>query len=704
MDKSALDALLTPRSVAVVGASPRQSVGGRMYRNMIRCGFAGSLYPVNPGYTDIDGVVCYPDMGALPAVPDCVVLAVPYGQVFEPLEAAARRGVKAAVVVAEGFADAATDDGQARQARLAALAGEYGIAISGPNSMGLIGLKAGLGAAFTTLPDNLDTGGVSLVSQSGGLLNATVELGHNRTVGFNYLLSGGNEAVVTSADYIDWLADDPGTSVIMNILEGARNGRRYREAVARAVGKKPVVLLKLGRTDAGRSAALAHTGSLAGDNAAYEALARETPVAMVRTIDEMIETAKLFDRTPMPAGDRLFLFSVSGGAAVLAGDLARDAGHHLPPIGPATNKTLQAILGVDHPFQNPMDVVGVPRLGNNDNLTRCLDVLLNDDDFDAIAFVMVAQRNVSPSHQVLHDQYDSVMKRKNDPPGKPIVMISEMNWQPADRPAIDAPYIAGTLEHGLSGLKQLMNLAAHQRNMPGDPPTAPPGEQIILPPTGNRTLTEAETAALLEPLGMPFARYAMATSAGDAAEKAASIGFPAALKILSPDIAHKTELGAVRLGLQNGDQVRAAYDDLIRTVTAAQPDARIDGVLVQEMVTGGIEVIIGMTLDPQFGPLMIIGAGGTMTELMEDRAVAFAPLTRDTATTMIGDLRIAGLLDGWRGGPVYDRTALADTLVALSDFAARTGGRIAAIDLNPVMVLPDGHGVRIADALIVRQV
>jgi len=664
---------------------------------MIRCGFDGPLHPINPGYTEIDGTTCYPDMDSLPEVPDCVAIAVPFTHVFEPLEAAAQRGVKATVIVAEGFADAATEAGRDRQARLTDIATKYGMAISGPNSMGLVGLKAGLGAGFTNLPEGLIPGGVSLVSQSGGLLNATVELGHNRSIGFNYLLSGGNEAVVSSADYIDWLADDPGTSVIMNILEGVRDGRRYRDAIARAVTKKPVVLLKLGRTDAGKSAALAHTGSLAGDNAAYEALARDYPIAVVRTIDEMIETAKLFDRIPQPAGDRVFLFSVSGGATVLAGDLARDAGINLPPMGDATNTALQEILGVDHPFQNPMDVVGAPRLAKGDNLTRCLEVLLADDDFDAIAFVMVAQRSITDSHQVMHDQYEAVMAHAT----KPIVMMSEMNWQPAERPAIDAPYIAGTLDYGLQALKSLINFAAFQKEASQKTDSPRVSDFINLQFGDTASLSEVESTKILENCGIPFLRHALVTNVTEAVEIATEIRFPVALKIVSKDIAHKTELDGIRLNVRDQKTVVAAYAELIATVSGKLPDAKIDGVLVQEMISGGVELILGMSLDPQFGPLVIIGAGGTLTELIEDRAIGFAPLTHAAADAMIGKLRIAKLLDGWRGSTKLDRSALADTMVAFSQFAAGTDGQISAIDLNPVMVLPEGQGVRVVDALIV---
>jgi acyl-CoA synthetase (NDP forming) len=695
MDKVALDALLKPRSAAVVGASPKRNVGGRIYRNMTRCGFGGPLYPVNPGYDKIDGTPCYPDMDALPDAPECVVLAVPYTNVFEPLEAAARRGVKAAVVVAEGFNDAATDEGRERQRRLIAIADEHGMAISGPNCMGLVGLKTGLGAAFTNLPDGLVTGGVSLVSQSGGLLNATIELGHNRTIGFNYLLSGGNEAVVTSADFIDWLADDPGTSVIINILEGARDGRRYREAIGRAITKKPVVLLKLGRTETGRSAALAHTGSLAGDNAAYEALQRDYPLAVTTTIDEMVETAMMFDRIPRPAGDRLFLFSVSGGATVLAGDLARDAGLHMPPIGAATNKALQEILEVDHPFQNPMDVVGAPRLAKGDNLTRCLDVLLADDDYDLIALVMVAQRDITDSHQVLHDQYEQVMARAN----KPIVLVSEMNWQPRNRPDYDSPYISGTVDDGMRAIKRLIDYGAFENLSPEETRRPPP---LTVPGEPGQTLTEADSVDFLELLALPFARHALAASATEAAEKAAEIGFPVVLKISSPDIPHKTEVNGIRLNLGSEEAVREAYDSIWKSAKAVSPDAKLGCVLVQEMVSGGVEMILGMTFDPQFGPLIMVGAGGTLTELISDRAIGFPPLSADKAMAMIDGLRVSQLLDGWRGGPKMDKAALVHTLITLSDIATATDGQVTAIDLNPAIVLPQGQGIRIADALIVR--
>lgn len=698
MDRAALDALLRPRSVAVVGASDRGNVGGRIFRNMRASGFGGPVWPVNPGHGKVGGVRCWPDIASLPETPDCVALAVPHGALFGPLEAAAARGVPAAVVVADGFADAGTAAGRRRQDRLIALARSHGMAVSGPNSMGIIGLAHPFAAAFTNLPKGLRRGGISVVSQSGGLINATLELGLNRGLGFNYVISGGNEAVVSSADYIEWLAGDAGTSVIVNIIEGVDDGRAYRTALARAAARKPVVVLKLGRTDAGRAAAIAHTGSLAGSEAAYEAVFRECGAAQVATIDAMIESASLLSSMRPPRGDRVFVFSVSGGASVLAGDLAREVGLKLPPLSRKTSRALGRILGVNKAFTNPMDVVGAPRLVAGDNLTRCLRVLDRDPGVDAAALVMVVQREVSESHRVLHRQFHDLAPRLKTP----VAMVSEMTWHPGERPDGGGPPVAGTLDDGLGALKHVIDHAAYRRRAVTAPP--PPkrlGPPLAWEPPAGRPLTEAESAALLADRGLPFARWEFAGSAGAAARAAARIGFPVAVKGVAEGLAHKTEAGAVRLGLESAAAVRRACAEIATALPRDGAKARSRGFLVQEMVAGGVEMIVGAKADPQFGPLVLVGAGGTLAELADDVAVALAPVGRREAAAMIGRLKASKMLSGWRGAPAADRTALAGLVSSLSRFAARSAGKIAEIDLNPVMVLPRGRGVRIVDALIV---
>ena len=698
IDRAALDALLKPRSVAVVGASDRANVGGRIYRNMVASGFAGPVWPVNPKYRTVGGVRCWPDIAALPEPPDCVALALPHANVFGPLEAAAARGVPSAVVVADGFADHNSSAGRARQRRLQHLAAAHGMAISGPNCMGIVGLHHRLATAFTNLPKDLVKGGVSVVSQSGGLINATLELGINRGLGFNYLISSGNEAVVTSADYIAWLADDPDTAVIVNIIEGVRDGRAYRDALARAAAKKPVVVLKLGRTDAGRAAAVAHTGALASPEAAFDAVFRESAIAQVDTIDAMIESANLFSKAKPPGGDRVFILSVSGGAAVLAGDLARKAGLRLPKLAPATSDALGKILGVSRRFANPMDVVGAPRLVAGDNLTRCLRVLDRDPAIDAIALVLVVQREISASHRVLHRQFHAVAPTMKTP----VVMVSEMTWHPAQAPDPGGPMVAATLDDGLAALRQLIDHGAHRRR--ARPPM--PRRRRSLPPpdldlASGRPLTEPESTAILEGQGLPFAPWEYVETAAAAARAAGRLGFPVAVKAVAGGLAHKTEAGAVALGITSAAGVRRACAAMDEAVAQAAPDRRIQGYMIQGMVTGGVEMILGTVYDPQFGPLLMVGAGGTLAEIADDTALALAPVDARQARAMIRGLKADRLLRGARGAPTADRAALVDVMVRLSRFAWAQGQEIAEIDLNPVMVLPRGQGVRIVDALIV---
>jgi acetyltransferase len=496
---------------------------------------------------------------------------------------------------------------------------------------------------------------------------------------------------------ISGFADDPGTKVIINILEGARDGRAYRDALAYATAKKPVVVLKLGRTDAGRAAAQAHTGSLAGSEAAYDAAIRDSGAAAVTTIDEMIETTSLFSKAPIPKGDKVFIFSVSGGASVLAGDLARTAGLNLVPIPKATARAFGKILGVTRSFANPMDVVGAPRLVKGDNLTRCLRVALRESRFDAIGFVLVVQRETSASHHGLHEQFRAIAPKAK----KPVVMISEMAWQPAELPTPGGPALAGTLDVGLAALRHLVDYGAYRRAAQTKPPTRPRRRDLGL--NGSGPLTEPESNEILDAAGIPLARWRFADSAAGAARAASQIGSPVAVKAVVRGLAHKTEAGAVRLDVSGSAAVRHACTAIAASLRRHNRRARIEGFLVQEMVPAGVEMILGGRLDPQFGPIVLIGAGGTLAELAEDVAVGVAPLSRRDATRMVASLKAARLLQGFRGAPKADRRALIDLMVRFSRFLAATEGQIAEIDLNPVKVLAGNNGVRVVDSLIVPQ-
>ena len=353
---------MKPGSIAFVGVSAKGGAGAKMMEFGKLAGFTGQIWPVNPGAKEIGGFACYPSLAALPETPDCVVVAVKAEAVLGVVSEAAAKGTRAVLVVSEGFADAATEEGRALQAKLVELARAKGIAVAGPNCMGISSFVNKSAATMADIPAAAVAGGISLVSQSGGLMNAVAEFAGNRGIGLNSLISNGNGAVVEVSDYIDYLVDDPGTRVIAVIMEGARDGRKFRAAIERASRLKPVVVLKLGRSAFGQAATLAHTGTLAGKHEAFAALFRQNGVALVESIDELVETAALLDLAPLPKGDRVLMLTVSGGATSLIGDLGERAGINFPPVSAATNAKLQKILGVDRQFGNPLDTVGMPRL------------------------------------------------------------------------------------------------------------------------------------------------------------------------------------------------------------------------------------------------------------------------------------------------------------------------------------------------------
>jgi len=691
-----INALLRPRAIALVGVSAKGGAGANILRSGQRFGLTVPTWPVNPNAAEIDGQRCYQSLAELPAVPDCVIVALPADAVHNVVAQAAALGVRGVYVVSEGFADAANDQGRDRQAKLAALARSANIALAGPNCMGVASLHYRFAATMADIPGVAAAGGVSLVSQSGGLLNSVAELATNRGVGLNYLISSGNEAVLEMADYIDFLADDEATRVIACIMEGAKSGRRFRAAVERAARRKPLVVLKLGRSEFGQRATLAHTGTLAGSHEAFAALFRQNGVALVDSIDALVETAALFDLAPLPQGDGVVMMTVSGGATSLIGDLGEAAGLNFPPIAKATNARIQQFLGVERAFGNPLDTVGLPRLRRDGNISVVVQTLLDDDGVDVIGLVLGMRGDGWDSHQELVDRLAAAAKGAR----KPLMVVSFMSnsltrhWRGYAQ-ANGLPLIED-LERGLKAVRHLIDYAAFRRS-PERRTVAP--AQAVVPPQA-RVLTEAQSKAILGAAGLPVTREALARDPAEAVRLAAEIGGTVALKIQSVEIAHKSDIGGVHLGARTAAEVEAAAHKVFDNARRNCPGATIDGILVQEMVEDGVELILGMTYDETFGPLVVCGAGGVTVEVFRDAAVLLPPFTAEETRAAIGSLKVAKLLDGFRGAPPRDVDALIDCCVRFGDFVAATDGQYAAIDLNPVLVRPRGQGVRIADALM----
>jgi acetate---CoA ligase (ADP-forming) len=695
-----IEALLRPRSIALVGVSTKGGAGATILRSGERFGFVVPTWPVNPNASEIGGQRCYASLRDLPQTPDCVVVAVPAGAVLDVVGEAAALGVRGIYVVSEGFADAANDEGRERQAKLMALARSTNIALAGPNCMGIASLHHRFAATMADIPSKAAAGGISLVSQSGGLLNSVAELATNRGIGVNYLISSGNEAVLEMADYIEFLADDPATRVIACIMEGAKNGRRFRAAVERAARKKPLVVLKLGRSEFGQRATLAHTGTLAGRHEAFVALFRQNGVALVDSIDALVETAALFDLAPLPKGDRVVMMTVSGGATSLIGDLGEAAGLNFPPIAEPTNAHIQKILGVERAFGNPLDTVGLPRLRRDGNISAVVRTMLEDDGIDLIGLVLGMRGDGWDSHHELIDRLAAAGKEANESARKPLMVVSFMSnsltrhWRSYAQ-ANGLPLMED-LERGLKAVRHLIDYAKFRRSAKHRAVAAAP----VAPPPQARILTEAQSKKILGVAGLPVTREALAGDPAEAVRVAAEIGGAIALKIQSPDIAHKSDIGGVHLGARTPAEVEAAAKKVLDNAHRNCPAATIDGILVQEMVEDGVEFILGMTYDETFGPLVVCGAGGVTVEVFKDAAVLLPPFTAEEARAAIASLKVATLLDGFRGAPPRDLDALVDCCVRFGDFAAATDGRYAAIDLNPVLVCARGRGVRIVDALM----
>jgi acetate---CoA ligase (ADP-forming) len=697
-----VEKLLKPRSLAFVGVSSKGGAGAKMLQSARNAGFAGALWPVHPSAAAIAGITCFKSLAALPGIPDCLVVAVPAEAVVPLLRQAADQGITSALVVSAGFADAVSSEGEARQRELVTLARASGMAVAGPNCMGIASLQYGFAATMADIPEGAIPGGISLVSQSGGLLNAVAELAANRGIGLNYLISNGNGAVIEIADYIDHLADDPATKVIACIMEGIRDGRRFRSAIERAARRKPLVVLKLGQSMFGQQATLAHTGTLAGRHEAFAALFHQNGVALIDTIDALVETAALLEAAPLPKGDGVAVLTVSGGATSLIGDLGEAAALRFQVIGDRTDRRLQHILGVERHFANPIDTVGMPRLRATGNMTAVLDALLEDDAIDVIGLALGMRMKGADSHEELVHCMAAAMKTAT----KPLIVISFMSnsltsqWRGfATKQGLP---IIEDLGRGLRAVRHLIDYAAFRRRVAAAPSNFHRPADVALPsfPAG-MTLTEAESKKILAAAGLPVTREALARTPEEAVAIAAGIGGPVALKVQSPDIPHKSDVGGVHLGARTPADIEQAVRRVLDNARRSCPNAEIHGVLVQELIEDGVEFILGMIYDEQFGPLIVLGAGGVAVEVFKDVAVRLPPLSSDQIRDMFAGLKSAKLLAPFRGRPARDVAALVDCGRRFAEFCAATDGRFAAIDLNPVMVRAESLGVRIADALIV---
>lgn len=692
---SSLTRLFNPGSIAIVGASATPGKIGAMPVTLLRQhGYDGRILPINPRAESIQGLAAAPDLAALDTEADLVILAVPAAHAAQALERARPGQVGGAVVFTSGFSEIGAS-GAAMQEQLCAIARERGIRLLGPNCLGFMNIRRNIYATFSPAPANgtVAAGGIGMVSQSGAFGAYAYCMARDRGLGLSHWISTGNEADIDVADCIEWLARDDDTRVIMTYMEGCRDGDKLRRALsaARDAGK-PVVVTKIGRTQAGAQAAASHTAALAGDDAVYDALFRQYGAVRARTIEEFFNLGYALDTWKQrPQGKRLGIFTISGGVGALMADDAEDAGLSLPePAADAQARLLEKV-----PFasgRNPVDVTGQV-VSEPGLLLATAEDMLADGRYDALAVFLAA----AGSSNALWPTFETFAREMRA--RRPDVPLAICALFPPDRRR-ELEHL-GTLvfTDPSAAIRTIGAVASLADQADAEPDQAIPVADASAPRLAS--YNEVQAMDVLRQAGLPVPDCTLANDADAAVRAAVRLGVPVVMKVVSPDILHKSDVGGVKLALSGDEAVRGAYTAILDSVRMHRPDARIDGVLVAPMAQQGVECIAGVHCDPVFGPVVMFGLGGVFVEVLKDVSFRLAPFGRQQALSMIREIKGYALLQGARGTPPCDIDVLADALVALSRFAYSRRHDFSSAEINPLLALPAGQGALALDAVLI---
>ena len=700
-----LRALLVPKSVAVVGASERPGPGRQVIENLHQLGYDGSIIAVNPNYDRVLSHPCFPSLeAAVKAHHEVDMVAILLGREALPsiLEEAGSIGVPAAWTFASGFAEAG-EDGKTLQNTLKSICTRYGIALCGPNCVGFLNPVARIAAYSAPIPPQLSAGKVGAVVQSGSICLALAN--SDRGIGYSLLVSSGNEAVIDSSDYLAYLLEDPNTEVLLAFIEQLRRPQRFLAVAKRAqeVGK-PIIVLKVGRSEMAQRAAVAHTGALAGSDAVYSAIFRKYGIIRVDNLNEMLETAEAFVhlRDCLPPGNRIGMITVSGGEIGLVGDLAAGLNLEFPEWPDAAKAAFSASLPAYTSVTNPLDAWGSGRI--EETYPLCIEAAATDD-IDVIVISQDAPPGMAPA-QI--DQYRVVAEasaRTHRLTGKPIVAVSHLaggldKTLQAQFSKGGVPLLQGTRD----ALRAVDHLVSYrqmsQATLPETPMVRKRRASDLLEKRYG-VMTEFDSKRVFTAYGIPCPREVLCQSAEEVLARAKDIGFPVVLKVLSPEIPHKADAGLVVLNIRSEAELHQAYETLYQQALSVVAKRSIVGILVQEMVVESVaEVIVGISRDPDFGPVIVVGLGGKMVELLGDSAVGIPPLAEDEVYKLVEHTKVGKLLREGRGGSSSELRALVDVVLQVSEIALDWGDYICALDINPLLVLPAGQGVIAVDGLI----
>jgi len=689
--------------LAIIGASERNHYAVNIFKNLQNMGFDQSqIVPINPGRAEVFGLKAYPSIADVPGEVALAVIAVNNKAVVSVVEETGRKGVKAGVIFADGFAEGG-EAGKKLQQDLTAAAKAANLKLLGPNCMGFVSMRAKLGIWGGELPKSLRAGNIGCIFQSSGMMNLLMMAGAKRGLGFHVCASGGNEIVLNSGDYLAYQAECPEIDVIATYFEAApKEPERFAVALDRAIENgKSVLVLRAGKTERARRNVIAHTGQLAGSAAAWDSFFEQHGAIIVNDLDDLIDTVALFagakirpDKHERGVG----LITISGGDCTLLSDIADQEGIAVPDLSPATQQVLVESLDKPTLLGNPLDVEDLQRI-NPQAFDRCLEKFFQEPAIDMLGVRLNLPETITPSAEKLYTQISDLSK-SND---KRVFILTRASEPPAvvwyDK--LNSLGLAFTGDYRKS-LRAMSRLRKNERDRaigrfaPVSRFGARPGRARLEP----GVLSYNATGKLLQAYGIPLARSIMAQSASESINAAEKLGYPCVLKVASVDIPHKTELGALRLGLESSEAVQKAYREMLANVRAKKPAANIEGVLVQKQLKG-VECLLGISRDDQIGPTLVMGLGGVFVEILADIVIRIPPISAAEARHALERLKGAKIFSGVRGAAPADIDALADLAARLSWLAYDYRDEIAELDLNPIVVLPNGEGASAVDALIV---
>lgn len=681
-EKDPLQCLLAPTSITIIGASSNfNKLNGRVMKFLLEKGYKGEIYPVNPKYDEIGGRPCYASVLDIEGAPDLVVISVPANAVAHHLDHAGQAGARAAIVFSSGFGEMG-EDGRKLEDEIVAIAKRHKMRLCGPNTLGVINAFEGVYATFTQYGmGEAVSGPVGFVTQSGAFGTAIAALARKRGTGLGYFVNTGNETDVTFADCLGYVLKDPRISTLAGYIEGITDGPGFIRVAQKAqeIGK-PLVVTKVGRTAAGARAASSHTGALAGEDVVFDGIVRQFGAIRARNEEHMLDIVDMMTKTDVPKGRGVGIITQSGGAGVLMSDRSEEVGLNVPQLAPATVKRLRDVLPAFGAAGNPVDVTA-QFIADPSMLKESVKAVLDDPKVHIAAIWLQLMDGFV-------DTLTETFRQIRDETDKPFVVA----WVAAPEEGLQALRDLGIC--ALRGAEPVIDAIAAMVEW-GEARDAALADTTVLAPVALPApaagpLPTVDAAAMLDAFGVPLAPLALATTPDEAVAAAERLGWPVALKIESPDILHKTEIGGVEIAIKDADALRASFDRIMTRAHDGAPNAHFSGLIVQKMGIGTVEMVLGLRRDPIFGPVVMVGLGGVFIEVLKDVVFHRAPVSEAAAGRMLDRLQGRMMLDGVRGAAPVDRAALCRTIAAVSRFGAASADWLEELDLNPVLAGPDG--------------